>query len=89
MVFCRFLLVSLTSKLCLTSKVSLTSNAGLLPVGIGWKGVFGMIERMIDFAHPGYRLVLSVRIIMIYNTFSEMSIQVKLWDHTCLMIVGH
>ena len=46
----------------------------------GWKEVFGLVERVIDFTHPGYRLVLSVRIIMIYNTFTEMSIQVKLWN---------
>ena len=37
-------------------------------VGIGKKSDLGFNESLTGRAQPGYRLVLSVRIIMIYNT---------------------
>ena len=44
-------------------------------VGIGKKSDLGFNESSTGWAQPGYRLVLSVRIIMIYNTILEMCLQ--------------
>jgi hypothetical protein len=44
------------------------TDVDLLTAGIGKKSDLGFNESLTGWAQPGYRLVLSVRIIMIYNT---------------------
>lgn len=51
------------------------ADIDLLAVGIGIKSDLGFNESSTGWAQPGYRLVLSVRIIMIYNTILEMCLQ--------------